>query len=301
MQPKLEGFAAALFEEMSASDLATLASELVAFERAILTESALRGVLSDTSLNAALRGSVVRTLLENKVGADTLRLAVYTAAHVPAQEVPHAFSELVSMVTVRIDFGTNDMALLGLRAARLRIAGVADAILEGIAVADFAQIEEDLFRWARVIEQNPDLRRTLVDRDAALASRIGLVDSLLGGKVTAVAQRLARFVVSAGRARDVVGSLDYLVDYVARARDWRVARVHTARDLDAASEAQLAAALATLTGKNVELQVASDATLLGGVVVEVGDLRLDASTKGRLGALHDALMSGRALESVLND
>ena len=127
------------------------------------------------------------------------------------------------------------------------------------------------------------------------------MDSLLGGKVTAVAQRLARFVVSAGRARDVVGSLDYLVDYVARARDWRVARVHTARDLDAASEAQLAAALATLTGKNVELQVASDATLLGGVVVEVGDLRLDASTKGRLGALHDALMSGRALESVLND
>jgi len=55
------------------------------------------------------------------------------------------------------------------------------------------------------------------------------------------------------------------------------------------------------TGTNVELQIARDESLLGGVIVEVGDLRLDASTKGRLGALHDVVMSGRVLESVLND
>ena len=54
-----------------------------------------------------------------------------------------------------------------------------------------------------------------------------------------------------------------------------------------------------MTGKNVELQIAEDTSLLGGVLVEVGDLRLDASTKGRLGALRDAVTSGRLYESAL--
>ena len=54
------------------------------------------------------------------------------------------------------------------------------------------------------------------------------------------------------------------------------------------------------TGKSVELQIAEDPALLGGVLVEVGDLRLDATTRGRLGALHDAVASGRLYESALN-
>jgi F0F1-type ATP synthase delta subunit len=49
----------------------------------------------------------------------------------------------------------------------------------------------------------------------------------------------------------------------------------------------------------VELQIAEDPSLLGGVLVEIGDLRLDASTRGRLGALHDAVANGLDLESAL--
>ena len=104
---------------------------------------------------------------------------------------------------------------------------------------------------------------------------------------------------SGGRPRDVVGTLDYLVDYVAQSRDWRVARVHTARELNADVQHELVDSLHAITGKDVELQIADEPSLLGGVLVEIGDLRLDASTKGRLGALHDAVASGRDLESAL--
>ena len=47
----------------------------------------------------------------------------------------------------------------------------------------------------------------------------GTVQALLGDKVDAITLALARFVIRGGRARDVVGTLDYLVDYVAKARD----------------------------------------------------------------------------------
>ena len=60
-----------------------------------------------------------------------------------------------------------------------------------------------------------------------------------------------------------------------------------------------ASSLTALTGKSVELQIADDPSLLGGVLVEIGDLRLDATTRGRLGSLRDAVASGRSLESAL--
>ena len=129
-------------------------------------------------------------------------------------------------------------------AARRRVGGYADALLEDLDTSRLRPIEEELFRWARTIEANRDLRRLLLDRDAAARRRASARSTqLLAGRVTATTLRLARFVIEGGRPRDVVGTLDFLVDYVARARDWRVARVHTARPLDAASRAQLVASL----------------------------------------------------------
>jgi len=301
MQPKLEGYALALLGLQDATTLATTVAELGAFDRAILSQPELRAVLTDTALNAAVRGAVVRSLLEGKVNDATLKLAVYAASHSHAQDVPHAISELAMAALVQSERGAMELALLGLMAARHRAEGFTDAGLENVATADFARIENELSLWARTIESSVELRRILVDRDAALEQRLGLVVSLLGGKVLPATLALAEYVVIAGRARDIVGTLDFVVDYVAKARDWRVARIHSARPLDDASQEQLAKALSALAGKNVELQVSADATLLGGVIVEVGDLRLDASTKGRLSALHDAVSSGRVLESVLND
>ena len=118
-------------------------------------------------------------------------------------------------------------------------------------------------------------------------------------KVDSVTLALASFVITGGRARDVVGTLDFLVDYVARARDWRVARVHTARPLDEQSQADLVASLASLTGKNVELQIADSPELLGGILVEIGDFRLDASTRARLSELRDAVAPSHLYERRL--
>jgi F-type H+-transporting ATPase subunit delta len=225
---------------------------------------------------------------------------VYAATAAPAQEVDHSIAELAVVAQVLQSTGEFAQSSLGLIAARRRVGGFADALLEGLDTAEFAQIEADLFSWARTIEANLDLRRLLLDRDAALEARIGLTRQLLESKVGATTLRLACYVIEGGRPRDVVGTLDFLVDYVAKARNWRVARVHTARALDDESQAQLVSSLNALTGKNVELQIAEDPALLGGVLVEVGDLRLDATTRGRLGVLHDAVASGRLYESALN-
>ena len=92
-----------------------------------------------------------------------------------------------------------------------------------------------------------------------------------------------------GRARDIVSTLDALVEDAARARGWRVARVQSADQVDEAQRQSLSEALARLTGDPVELQVTIDPALLGGVVVQVGDLLVDSSTRHRLDELKEHL------------
>jgi len=300
MLPKLEGFAAALLGRLDTTALAMVVSDLDALETTVQTRGDLSAVLTDTSISNVARGQVLRDLLTGKVSADALRLSVYAAESVPAQEVPRSVDELAHVARTLQESGTFHHAGLGLLDARRRVAGYADALLDETDTESYSSIEDDLFRWARTVEGNADLRHLLLDRDAPIEARLGLTDQLLEGKVNPVSLALARFTVLGGRPRDVVGTLDFLVNYVAQARDWRVARVHTARSLNATSQGELVGSLSALTGKSVELQIAEEPDLLGGVLVEIGDLRLDATTRGRLGALRDAVASGRILESVVN-
>jgi F-type H+-transporting ATPase subunit delta len=300
MLPQLEGYAAALLGSLDDATLSTVVGELESLQRVVLAHAQLRGVLSDTSLTGVVRGQVLGDLLSGKVHDETRRVAVYAATTAPAQEVAPAIGELAQSALVLDETGALPQRSLGLLAARRRVAGFADALLEGVDTQEFARFEEELFRWARTIEESLELRRVLLDRDAPLGSRLGLVEQLLAAKVAPVTLRLARYVIEGGRPRDVVGTLDFLVDHVARARSWRVARVYSARALDDESRRELVRSLASLTGTNVELQVAEEVDLLGGVVVEVGDVRLDASTRGRLAALHDSVSAGHFYESALN-
>jgi len=300
MLPKLEGYAAALLGALDEATLSTVVGQLASLERAVLAQPELHGMLSDTSLTGVVRGQVLREVLSGKVHDATLRVVIYAATAAPAQEVASAIGELAQVALVLDETGAFGQRSLGLLAARRRVAGYTDALLEDTATEEFARIEEELFRWARTIEENLELRRVLLDRDAPLGSRLGLLDQLLATKVAPVTLSIARYVIEGGRPRDVVGTLDFIVDYVALARNWRVARVYTARTLDDAARADLVRSLAALTGTDVELQVAEEADLLGGVLVEVGDVRLDASTRGRLAALHDSVSAGHFYESALN-
>jgi F0F1-type ATP synthase delta subunit len=297
---RIEGYVAALLGPQDAPGRARVARELESLDQSVLARADLRAVLSDTSIPGVARGRIVHDLLEGKVDDITLRIATYAAASAPAPEVAHTLSEVAQSALVLAETGEFEPSALALMAARSRVGGYADAVLEDLATEEFARVEEELFRWARTVDAAVELRRLLVDRDAPLASRRGTVEALLAGRVADATLRLALYTVEGGRARDVVGTLDYLVDYVARARDWRVARVYSARPLDEASARELVTSLSALTGFPVEIQVAEDPALLGGVLVEVGDLRLDATTRGRLGALHDAVASGHLFQSAIS-
>ncbi len=159
-------------------------------------------------------------------------------------------------------------------------------------MADLEELEDELFRFARIVDATPELRRALVNRDLDVESRQALADQLLNGKVTPAALALIRYVVAVGRARDLVGTLDFLVELTAKARGWRIARVRAAEPVEPAQAQRLSDSMAALAGAPVELQVVIDPTLLSGAVIQIGDLQVDASARGKIDALREHLMPG---------
>jgi len=191
--------------------------------------------------------------------------------------------------------GTETEEVLGRMGSRNRVSGYAAAVFETVTVPDLEEIEDQLFRFARTVEANRRLRIALGDRDLPVAVRQQVIAQLLGSQVLPATLRLAAYAVRGGRARDIVATLDALVENAARARGWRVARVQAADQVGDAQRQDLSEALARLTGNPVDLQVTVDPELLGGVVVQVGDLLVDSSTRHRLDELKEHLLvSGAA-------
>ena len=66
------------------------------------------------------------------------------------------------------------------------------------------------------------------------------------------------------------------------ARGIVVADVTSAQELTSAQQEKIQKKLANVTGKEVTLRTHRDESLIGGVVVRIGDKRIDGSVKGRL-------------------
>lgn len=67
------------------------------------------------------------------------------------------------------------------------------------------------------------------------------------------------------------------------------AKVTSATDLPAEELATIKAALAKRFGRDVEVETAVDASLIGGAVIDAGDVVIDGSLRGKLTRLQSAL------------
>ena len=151
-----------------------------------------------------------------------------------------------------------------------------------------AEVEDELFRFARVLESNDELRTTLTDAALPVSRRQQIVEDLLGGRANPTTTALVSMVVGTGRSRDLPAIIDELVKLSAAEGNKEVAEVRSAVDLTDDQKQRLAAALEAKTGKKVELKVIIDPTVLGGLVAQVGDTVIDGSVKTRLQQLKTA-------------
>ncbi len=159
----------------------------------------------------------------------------------------------------------------------------------GVARAEghLGVVEDDVFRFARTFESNDDLRMALTDPGLPIERRVAVIDELMGNKALATSTALVSLVVGGGQASDLPAIIDRFVELAATERDHEVAEVRSAIALDDDQVQRLAAALAKATGKNVEVKVTIDPSVLGGIVARVGDTVIDGSVRHRIDQLKE--------------
>ena len=171
-----------------------------------------------------------------------------------------------------------------------RIEGYARGLFE-IARAEgtLDEVEDELFRFARSFESSDALRTALSDEQIPPAKRQAIIEDLLGGKATSTTTQLISMVVGSGRTRDLPAIVDLLVARASSAKHQEVAEVRTAGALTADQQTRLAAALVNATGKQVNLKVVVDPSVLGGIVATVGATVIDGSVRTRIDQLKSRL------------
>jgi len=165
----------------------------------------------------------------------------------------------------------------------VRIEAYSRALFEvAQAEGNLAIVEDELFRMARAVESNEQLRATLTDATIPADRRQQVVEKLLGGKASNTSVQLVSLIVGAGRSRDLPAIIDRLVQRASSEQQREVAEVRSAVALSDDQTKRLAEALSKSTGRKLNLKVVVDPSVLGGLVATVGDEVIDDTVRTRL-------------------
>ncbi|MDZ4827327.1 MAG: ATP synthase F1 subunit delta [Actinomycetota bacterium] len=144
------------------------------------------------------------------------------------------------------------------------------------------EVEDELFRFARAVEGNDDLRMALSDQSLPAERRMAIVEDILGAKALYTSTAIASFLVGAGRGRELPAIITRFVEMIAETREHVVAEVRSAISLDDQQRERLAVALSTATGKQVEVRVVIDESVMGGILATIGETVIDGTIRHRL-------------------
>jgi F-type H+-transporting ATPase subunit delta len=257
-----EQLTAALADQSTA---AALGEDLFAVTHLLDQEPGVRRALTDATSPLAARTGLARRLLEGRVSGPTLDL-----------------------VTGMADSRWSSPRDLADAAEELAVLATAAAAEHDGQLDD---LEDELFRFSRILSAEPALRSALEDQGLPDEGKRGLLDTLLADKVNPAALRLIIQAVIYPRGRHLETTLD---EYGRLAAAWRqrlIAVVRVAAGLTEDERGRLAAALSHTYGHDVHLNVVIDPGVMGGISVQIGDEVIDGSVASRLAQLRQRLAS----------
>jgi F-type H+-transporting ATPase subunit delta len=229
--------------------------ELFAVVRLLDSEHGLRRALADPAKPSREKAEVVRRLLHGQVSAETEDLVAAAAA--ARWGSPGDLADAIE-----------ELAIEALTLAA-QLGGTLD------------DLEDDLFRFSRLVAGQPGLREALVGPAGPDAKRSLLTD-LLGGKVSGPSLSLITQVLTHTRGRSPQAALDVCAGIAARRREQLIAVVRAATELTAEQRRRLVAILTEAYGQGIHLNVVHDPTVIGGMSVKIGDELIDGTAATRL-------------------
>jgi F-type H+-transporting ATPase subunit delta len=242
-----------MLDDSQVSD--SFATDMFAVDDALESSATLRRAVTDPGTPEGARRALVHGLLDGKVDEAAVDLVAEAA-------------------TLRWAGGRTFAAALERQAVRAQL-------ITADRRSELEDTEDQLFRFARLVESSPDLRNLLGDRAIDLSRRQELVEGLLRGRTTDSTIVLAKRAVLA-RERTFGHTIEGYITLAAAQKNRAVATVRVAKPLSSDQRNRLRTALSQKIGREVTIQEVIDPDILGGVRVELGDEVFEGTVADRL-------------------
>jgi F-type H+-transporting ATPase subunit delta len=240
-----------LAQQGSAADLG-VAEELFSLARLLGSSTQLRNTVADPTADASAKASLTQRVFGGKVSAATL--SIVSAAVQQRWSQPEDLAEGLEEIGVR-------------------------TIAQSAAAE---RLGDELFAVSAAVSSDAQLELALRSKLAGTDAKVGVVDRLLTGRVSAEAVAIVRQIVADPRGRSIREALRWAQQTIADQRDAVLAVVTSARPLTDAQTERLRAVFAARYGKAVAFNTTVDPSLIGGLRVRVGDDVIDSSIATRL-------------------
>ncbi|HEV7993612.1 MAG TPA: F0F1 ATP synthase subunit delta [Gemmatimonadaceae bacterium] len=159
---------------------------------------------------------------------------------------------------------------------------------------------EDLRGWGKMLtdvatamDENPTLRLFLESPKVSAEQKSAVLGKAFTDRMPRLMLRFIQSLVMHRRQMLIPEIAEEYLNLVDAAEGRMHARVTVARETDDAGRAAIAQQLSRVFGKEVVPHVSVDPSILGGVIVHVGDTVLDGSVRKRLASLRRRMLTGR--------
>lgn len=153
-----------------------------------------------------------------------------------------------------------------------------------------AEIVAEIQVIAAAIAENDNLKKTLASPLVTAAQKTEILSALIT-KASPLTQRAIATISEGNRAALIPTIAAELHTLLVIHQGEAEAHITSARPLNAATQKQLTQALTEATGKTIRLTLAQDERVLGGLKIELGSLRLDATLAGALTRMREQLLA----------
>jgi F-type H+-transporting ATPase subunit delta len=245
--------------------LATLADDLVAVAKLLTREAILTRHLADPADDPSPKIGLLESLLSGKVGAPALDVVKSAVSGRWSAD-----ADLVNAIK-----HVAQLALL----VRADKAGQVD------------EVEEQLFRFARILDAQPRLATLLSDYTAPADGRVKLVKDILATSpdVNPVTAGLLSQTVELLRGERADEAVLEVAELAVARRGEVVAHVGAAAELSAGQQTRLIQVLSRIYGHPISVQLQIKPELIGGLTIAVGDEVIDGTLSSRLSAAETKL------------
>jgi F-type H+-transporting ATPase subunit delta len=154
-------------------------------------------------------------------------------------------------------------------------------------------VRSELSDLAGAIGEVPELEALLENPETESRVKAEVLEEILG-EADELVRNFTLIVIEKGRAGEIRGiarEFEALVAEQARVLD---VEVTTAEELSDADFKRIVADIETRSGRAVQASRSVDPDLIGGIVLQAGSMRLDASVRGRLDRLRQELATTRS-------